>query len=153
MACMIGMLYRVKVVNTVYSEWLLACAVIAECLLVSSSPSDFSPYVSFMSRTLANHSYLDLSLVGSDNADGFQCHTDLAIMFAVVFRVSIVDTGSYFSNENRLTLAGDNFIVLVKLLQLRELQHGAGKTGIYHCSTHLSVFVGLYTGSGSILWN
>ena len=56
---------------------------------------------------LANHSYLDLSLVGSDNADGVQCHTDLAIMFAVVLKVSIVETGSYFSNGNRQQLAGD----------------------------------------------
>ena len=42
MACMIGMLYRLKVINTVYSEIALARAVIAECLLVSSPHSDFS---------------------------------------------------------------------------------------------------------------
>ena len=42
MACMIGMLYRVKVINTVYSEMALARAGIAECLLVSSPHSDFS---------------------------------------------------------------------------------------------------------------
>ena len=60
-----------------------------------------------MDQTLANHSYLDLSLVGSDNADGVRCHTDLAIMLAVVLKVSIVETGSYFSNGNRQQLAGD----------------------------------------------
>ena len=38
------------------------------------------PYVSFMSQTLANHSYVDISLVGrSDFAggEGVQCITDL----------------------------------------------------------------------------
>ena len=38
------------------------------------------PYVSFMGQTLANHSYVDLSLVGSekDNSDSVVCHTDLS---------------------------------------------------------------------------
>ena len=44
------------------------------------------PYVSFMGQTLANHSYVNLSLVGSDSSDrndyysdsnSVQCHTDL----------------------------------------------------------------------------
>ena len=37
------------------------------------------PYVSFMGQTLANHSYVDFSLVGSlsNGSDSVQCHTDL----------------------------------------------------------------------------
>ena len=37
------------------------------------------PYVSFLGQTLANHSYVDLSLVGDDlsGSDSVQCHTDL----------------------------------------------------------------------------
>ena len=37
------------------------------------------PYVSFMSQTLANHSYVDISLVGrpESGGDSVQCHTDL----------------------------------------------------------------------------
>ena len=37
------------------------------------------PYVSFMGQTLDNHSYVDLSTVGSasDNSDGVVCHSDL----------------------------------------------------------------------------
>ena len=40
------------------------------------------PYVSFMGQTLANHSYVDLSLVGDDGSgsDSVQCHTDLEYM-------------------------------------------------------------------------
>ena len=38
------------------------------------------PYVSFHGQTLANHSYVDLSLVGDDGSgsDSVQCHTDLS---------------------------------------------------------------------------
>ena len=38
------------------------------------------PYVSFNGQTLANHSYVDLSLVGNDGSgsDSVQCHTDLS---------------------------------------------------------------------------
>ena len=37
------------------------------------------PYVSFMGQTLADHSYVDLSTVGSadDSSDSVVCHTDL----------------------------------------------------------------------------
>ena len=37
------------------------------------------PYVSFRGQTLANHSYLDFSLVGyvKTGSDSVQCHTDL----------------------------------------------------------------------------
>ena len=37
------------------------------------------PYVSFMGQTLANHSYVNLSLVGyvPSGSDSVQCHTDL----------------------------------------------------------------------------
>ena len=53
------------------------------------------PYVSFMGQTLANHSYVDLSLVGlsKNGGDSVQCHTDLTTA-AVVVRVSIVVTGT-----------------------------------------------------------
>ena len=38
------------------------------------------PFVSFMGQTLANHSYVDLSLVGDDpsGSDSVQCITDLS---------------------------------------------------------------------------
>ena len=37
------------------------------------------PYVTFMGETLADHSYVNLSLVGSasDDSDSVVCHTDL----------------------------------------------------------------------------
>ena len=46
------------------------------------------PYVSFMSQTLANHSYVDLSLVGRpdvlDGGEGVQCITDLTTCCRII---------------------------------------------------------------------
>ena len=35
------------------------------------------PYVSFMGETIANHSYVDISQVGTSSSNSIQCHTDL----------------------------------------------------------------------------
>ena len=53
----------------------LACAVVL-VNLVSGSMSDLS----FVGQTLADHSYVDLSTVGSasDDSDSVVCHTDLS---------------------------------------------------------------------------
>ena len=45
------------------------------CLVEGNSQT--FPYVSFRGQTLANHSYVDLSLVGYLTTDSVQCHTDL----------------------------------------------------------------------------
>ena len=41
--------------------------------------SQTAPYVSFMGTNLTNHSYVDLTLVGSaeNGSESVQCHTDL----------------------------------------------------------------------------
>ena len=46
-------------------------------LFWSLAHSQRVPYVSFMSQTLANHSYVNLSLVGTSGSDSVQCRTDL----------------------------------------------------------------------------
>ena len=48
--------------------------------LVEVSSQQTSPYVSFMDQTLANNSYVDLSLVGDDfyGSDSVRCHTNLS---------------------------------------------------------------------------
>ena len=56
---------------------LLGCVILS--LFLSLVHSQTFPYVSFIGQTLANHSYVDLSTVGSadDNSDSVVCHTDL----------------------------------------------------------------------------
>ena len=133
------------------------------CSLVEVHSQTF-PYVSFMGQTLANHSYVDLSLVGYDGSgsDSVQCHTDLAYCCNE-------NQGShrgdwYFPNGDRLPFFDDIF-------ERREAQrvdirrwnsHATSPVGIYRCDIPTAavnndtdrsvrdapVYVGLYTDSG-----
>ena len=49
------------------------------------------PYVSFMGKTLANHSYVDISVVGISASDSVQCRTNLV---AALLRIPITDSGT-----------------------------------------------------------
>ena len=121
------------------------------------------PYVSFMGQTLVNHSYVDLSTVGSasDNSDSVVCHTDLSTCSG--------SQGShrgdwYFPDGSRLLFASS--IGLTRGAQIAVIRRtsGTGPTGIYRCdipavafhddtdiSVRDSVYVGLYASSGGML--
>ena len=125
------------------------------------------PYVSFLGQTLANHSYVDLSLVGDDydGSDSVQCHTDLTTCCR---RAQGSHRGDwYFPNETRLP-----FPTLGDIFENRDDQRvdlirrnsATSPVGIYHCdiptiavhdvddtSVRATVYVGLYTGSGGRL--
>ena len=123
------------------------------------------PYVSFMGQTLANHSYVDLSLVGHDpsGSDSVQCHTDLSMCCTNSQGSHRGDW--YFPDKNRLPFARDgNIIYMVRTAQrvdLRRRNSATSPVGIYRCDiptnavyddTDISVrdtaYVGLYTASG-----
>ena len=122
--------------------------------------SQTAPYVSFMGQTLANHSYVDLSLVG-DTSDNVQCHTDLETCC----------TGSdgshrgdwYFPDGDRLQFLDDIHEQRVgQGVWLRRRNSATSPVGIYRCEIPTNdvydnhntsvrdapVYVGLYTGSG-----
>ena len=120
------------------------------------------PYVSFMGQILANHSYVDLSLVGDDNSgnDNAQCHTDLNTCCTGTQGSHRGDW--YFPNGDRLPFSGDiherrdNWRV-----DLRRRNSATSPVGIYRCdiptnvvhhdtdiSVRATVYVGLYTASG-----
>ena len=92
------------------------------------------PYVSFMGYHLADHSYVNISRVGSasDNSDGVVCHTDLS---------SCCSGGQgdyrgswYFPNETVLPFIGDSVpIGLGRAAQLAVIRRttATGPTGIY----------------------
>ena len=65
------------------------------------------PYVSFMGENLPNHSYVDLTLVGTDDSDPsniVRCHTDLTTCCSII---QGIDRGYwYFPNETRLQFSG-----------------------------------------------
>ena len=128
--------------------------------LVEVNSQQSFPYVSFMGQTLANHSYVDLSLVG-DASDNVVCQTDLTTCCTN-------DQGShrgdwYFPNRNRLPFSGD--IHERRDNQRVAIRHTNSATispvGIYRCdiptndvhddddtSVRDTVYVGLYTASG-----
>ena len=122
------------------------------------------PYVSFMGETLADHSYVNLCLVGSasDDSDSVVCHTDLATCCSSPQGIHRGDW--YFPDGEGLPFAGD----IVPIGELRRAQivsirrtTATGPTGIYRCdiatnavhddtdiSVRDTVYVGLYIADG-----
>ena len=115
------------------------------------------PYISFMGAALPNHSYVDLSQVGSagDGSDSVQCHTDLTTCCNSTVGT---DRGHwYFPNGEQLPL--DNQIYESPQVQRVDLRQGLRNlkrtSGMYHCDIGTndkigleSLYVGLYTGGG-----
>ena len=130
-------------------------------ILWSLGQSQTFPYVSFMNQTLANHSYMDLSLVGDNvsGSDSVQCHTDLATCCKAYRGPHRGDW--YFPNGTRLPFPGGNTITFesrgAERVDLRRRSDSFSQTGIYHCyistnavhhsmdsSVRDTVYVGLY---------
>ena len=120
------------------------------------------PYVSFMNHTLANHAYVDLSLVGDDisGSDSVQCITDL--------RTCCTSTDGpyrgdwYFPDGTRLQFSGSMYENRgYQRVYLGRRNNPTSHVGIYRCdiptiavygatdiSVRDTVYVGVYTGSG-----
>ena len=136
------------------SSLLLLCLL---CCLVSVYSQ--TPYVSFMGLNLANHSYVDLSLVGSSDSNSVQCITDQQTCCSSAQGIHRGDW--YFPNGSVLRFSEDNFNTYesrgpqrVSLLRLDANPTGSG---IYCCSISTNdvhddtdilirdvVYVGLY---------
>ena len=119
------------------------------------------PYVSFMGTNLPNHSYVDLTRVGSaeDGSDGVQCRTDLLTCCRTA---QGSHRGDWYSpNEVRLNCAdspGD--IYEVRGAQRVDLRRRGNNitSGVYRCTIAYSnwyslfrqgvVYVGLYISGG-----
>ena len=118
------------------------------------------PYVSFNGQTLANHSYVNLSLVGSDisGSDSVQCITDLGT--CCTSNQGGYRGDWYFPDGTRLPFSGD--ISEHRGVKRVELRHtNSGIDGIYRCdiptnavrddsdiSVQEMVYVGLYLNGG-----
>ena len=124
------------------------------------------PYVSFglTGQSLADHSYVDLSTVGSasDDSDSVVCHTDLSTCCSVGQGVHRGDW--YFPDGTVLPFSSNS----VPIGEGRGAQRAVirrtsatGPTGIYHCgiptnavhhdtdmSVRDTVYVGLYPADG-----
>ena len=125
------------------------------------------PHVSFHGQTLANHSYVDLSLVGDDRngGDSVWCITDLTTCCSYGQGPHRGDW--YFPNgTTRLPFPGDGDIFEgrgPRRVELRRQNDANSPVGIYRCdiptvhdrtgynSVRDTVYVGLYTDSGMSL--
>ena len=129
------------------------------------------PYVSFLGENLPNHSFVDLTLVGTDASDPgntVMCHTDLET--CCQHSQGIHRGNWYFPNESGLLYSslGDS-VYRTRGAQRVNLHCGnnaISPSGIYRCEvstvtvhndTDLSVrdkvFVGVYAPSGGIFIN
>ena len=95
-----------------------------------------APYLIFMGETLPNHSYVDLSLVGSYySGDEVVCYTDLTTYCNGNAGPHRGDW--YFPNGDRLPFYGNHPLVERRQFQRVELSLGEGSdsipSGIYHC--------------------
>ena len=135
-------------------------------LLVKVNCQTF-PYVSFMGPALADHSYVDLSTVGSelDNSDSVVCHSDLSTCCS---GGQGPHRGNwYFPDGTKLPFSGASVpIGLGRGAQIAIIRRtsGSGPTGIYRCriatnavhsdtdqSLGETVYVGLYPADGGKL--
>ena len=120
------------------------------------------PYVSFglTDQALANHSYMDLSTVGSDydGRDSVVCHTDLDTCCSS--RQGPHRGDWYFPDGTRLPFSGDMYQGRGAQRVVLRRTTATGPTGIYRCdipteavhdntdsSVRETVYVGLYNGS------
>ena len=137
----------------------------ALALVISVVNSQTFPYVSFMGQTLANHSYVNLSLVGIDDIHSVQCVTNLAECCSSTDGSHRGDW--YFPDGTRLPFSGDGDIYeqrVSKGVEIRRSNNANSPVGIYRCdiptiavhdddhviSVRDTVYVGLYsTGEGN----
>ena len=126
------------------------------------------PYVSFMNQNLTNHSFVDLSLVGSasDNSDGVVCHSDLATCCS---GGQGFHRGSwYFPDGTVLPFIAPTVPIAfgraAQFAVIRRINDATGPTGIYRCdiatnavhsdtdeSVGETVYVGLYPAASKFV--
>ena len=126
------------------------------------------PYVSFMGENLANHSYVDLTQVGtvtSDPGNIVRCITDLGTCCGSGQGVHRGDW--YFPDGVKVPLASPSIDIIVRRdaeqVALRRRNNATSPSGVYHCdiptdavhddvdpSVRETVYVGLYASEGGV---
>ena len=129
--------------------------------LVEVHPLTEYPYISFMGQNLTSHSYVDLTLVGTDTGNTVWCHTDLHTHCT---NVQNNHRGNwYFPNGTRLQfIASGHALYESRIAQrvdlLQRNSPSSSPSGIYHCNfitdgndyravSHI-VYLGLYASGG-----
>ena len=136
--------------------------VVVLALLQSVVGSQPAPYVSFKGQTLANHSYVDLSQVGTSDSDSVQCIADRHTCCRSTDGSHRGDW--YFPDGAKVKFTTDIYVKrFTKRVDLFRRNSALSPTGIYHCdiptnavhdatdnSVRDTVYVGLYSGDRGI---
>ena len=138
------------------------------CFLISLSTycplgsAQTYPNITFLGTTLANHSYVNLSLVGSDTGGSVQCHTDLSTCCSGSQGIHRGDW--YFPSGTRLQFSGNGTVYEGRGAQIVDLSRTTtgNQSGLYRCdiatnavhdntdkSVRDTVYVGLYITGGN----
>ena len=118
------------------------------------------PYVSFKGQSLADHSYVNLSTVGSNYySDNVLCHTDLSTCCSGSQGIHRGDW--YFPSGTQLPFSGTIYLGRTAQIAVIRCTTATGPTGIYRCdiptravhddtdiSVRDTVYVGLYPADG-----
>ena len=149
---------------------MLSVALLVLSLLWSQTASQpLIPRVTIDGQTLANHSYVDVNLVGDPDVDrlhSVQCHTDLSTCCSSTDGVHRGDW--YYPSETKLTFSsGSDPIYQQRSTEMVDLRHRytdqTAPTGIYRCEIPTqavhdngegeSVYVGVYYSRGGMCNN
>ena len=118
------------------------------------------PQVTFKGNDLANHSYLDLSLVGTSDSDSVQCHTDVKTCCSAG---QGLHRGDWISpNGARIEYYQEGDIYQRRYHRTVGLYSNNGsESGIYYCKIALKnvfdskrigfFYIGLYQNGGEYL--
>ena len=112
------------------------------CFSVHCQAEEY-PQVTFMGNALANHSYLDLSLVGTSHSDSVQCHTDVETCCT---RYQGHGRG-YWTFPNGTVLPSSVAIYQRSHAQRVDLYRNSGSdSGIYCCNITVNTGYGIIKG-------
>ena len=154
--------------STMGSKLSVSSLLLLLLFLVEVHSQQTFPYVSFMGQALADHSYVDLSTVGSetDNSDSVVCHSDLS---SCCSGGQGIHRGNWsFPDGTVLPFTGPTVPIGLgrgaRVAVIRRTNDATEPTGIYRCdiptaavhsNTDISVgetvYVGLYPADGGKL--
>ena len=159
---------RIQLLFAKFCEQLYTMLAASLCLLLWSLMevhSQTAPYVCFMNETLPNHSYVNLTLVGTDSGDPgntVRCITDLNSCCSGSQGPHRGDW--YFPDGTRLPFSGGGDIAEAREAQrvdIRRWNNANTPSGIYRCdiatdavrheyniSVRETVYIGLYSTGG-----
>ena len=137
--------------------WIISVLVLLSFLCRPSEEQTF-PYVSIGDQVLPNHSFVNMSLVGTSIDSAIHCHTDLATCCSATQGSR---RGNWLSpGGDQLPFPGEHVVSLYQSREDRRVdlyrRSGSAMSGIYCCQIPTSsssnrLYIGLYMDGGRVV--